>query len=50
MNVLAYCDGQRDLMGIAETIGLDALQCARICDKLLDAGVIEIANPDMPTR
>jgi len=44
MNVLAYCDGQRDLMGIAETVSVDVLECARICAKLLDAGVIEVED------
>lgn len=50
MNVLTYCDGQRDLMVIAETISLDVLECARICGRLLDAGVIEVEDREHPDR
>jgi aminopeptidase-like protein len=40
MNVLAYADGTRDLIALAETIGADALDCAAILDKLKAAGLV----------
>ncbi len=40
MNVLAYADGKRDLLGIAETIGLDISACAQIADKLTAEGLL----------
>ena len=42
LNVLAYADGQHDLIALAERIGLDALACEAIARKLVDAGVMEI--------
>ncbi|KPK52577.1 MAG: aminopeptidase [Thiotrichales bacterium SG8_50] len=41
INLLAYCDGTLDLIGIAETIGAPAWQLVEIADRLLDANVIE---------
>ena len=34
-NILAYADGTRDLISLAETIGCDTLECARICETLV---------------
>ena len=41
VNLLAYCDGTLDLIGIAETIGAPAWELVEIVDRLLDANVIE---------
>lgn len=41
VDVLAYADGQRDLIGLAEIIGADALDCAAILDRLAAAGLVE---------
>jgi aminopeptidase-like protein len=40
LNVLAYADG-RDLMDLAETIGVDVLECARIAEQLKEHGLLE---------
>lgn len=34
MNVIAYADGTRDLIGLAESIGAEALECADILKRL----------------
>jgi len=41
MDLLAYADGEADLVSIAERIGADALECARIAERLASAGVLE---------
>ncbi len=41
MNVVAYADGTRDLIGLAETIELPAADCIAITDKLKAAGLLE---------
>ena len=40
MNLLAYADGQHDLLAIADRIGADVLDCAELAARLLAAGVI----------
>lgn len=40
LDFLAYCDGTRDLLSIAETIGSDALQLADIASTLAAAGLL----------
>ena len=40
MNFLAYADGQRDLIEIAEIIGSDVLKCAEIASTLLKHGLL----------
>ena len=40
MNVLAYADGSRDLIDIAETIGADGLICAEIIEELSEHGLL----------
>ncbi len=42
LNVLAYADG-RDLIDLAETIGLDVLECAAIAAKLEEHGLLTSA-------
>lgn len=41
MNVLAYADGTRDLIDLANTIGADALTCADIINTLAREGVVK---------
>jgi aminopeptidase-like protein len=40
MNVIAYCDGDHDILALAERIGVEPLECARLCRMLSDAGVL----------
>jgi aminopeptidase-like protein len=42
MNVLAYADGRRDLLGVAETIGVDFMECAGIAARLAEHGLLEV--------
>jgi aminopeptidase-like protein len=41
MNVLAYADGESDLLELAETIGADVLDCAEIAATLVAHGLLE---------
>jgi aminopeptidase-like protein len=41
MDLLAYTDGARDLLGIAEIIGASISDCATIAEKLLEHGLLE---------
>ena len=41
MNVLAYCDGDHDLIGLAERVGLSALAVIEILQPLLSQGLVE---------
>ena len=45
LNFLAYADGESDLLGIAETIDIDVLDCAEIAERLLAQGIIERCLP-----
>lgn len=49
MNLLAYADGTRDLIGLAETIGLAAWHCVPIIETLEQAGLLE-ARPARASR
>jgi aminopeptidase-like protein len=40
MNVLAYADGESDLIGLAEAIGMDAESCAEIAEMLAGHGLL----------
>lgn len=40
MNLLAYADGQNDLLQIAETINANVLDCAAVADKLYAHGLL----------
>jgi len=41
MNLLAYADGDTDLLGIAATIGIDILECAEIAKGLEEHGLLQ---------
>jgi aminopeptidase-like protein len=41
LNVLAYADGTKDLIELAETIGVNVLECARIAEQLKEHGLLE---------
>jgi aminopeptidase-like protein len=41
MNILAYADGKRDLIAVAEKIGAPAEDCIPIVEKLLQQGLLE---------
>ncbi|WP_197975031.1 DUF4910 domain-containing protein [Phaeovibrio sulfidiphilus] len=43
MNLLAFADGQTDLLDIAETIGLDVFTAARVAEVLAENGVLRPA-------
>lgn len=43
MNLIAYADGSRDLIDLADTIGADGLECIAILDKLAAAGLMASA-------
>ena len=43
-NVLAYCDGERDLIGIAEHLGVDAASLIAVVDALLEHELITPAH------
>ena len=50
MNVIAYCDGQRDLIELAETVGLSALEVLEICEPLIEAGLLVAAESPAKAR
>ena len=43
-NFLAYADGNHDLLAIADKIGVSALDCMTIAEKLRQAGLIALAD------
>lgn len=48
MNLLAYADGKRDLIAIAELIGIPALDLSVAAATLRDAGLIDDSSPAEP--
>ncbi|MBT6136057.1 MAG: DUF4910 domain-containing protein [Rhodospirillaceae bacterium] len=44
MNVIAYADGEHDLIALADRIGTGAITCADIADRLVDEGILTIAD------
>ena len=40
-DMIAYCDGRNDLLGISEIIGASLDECATLAQKLKDAGLIK---------
>jgi aminopeptidase-like protein len=45
MNVITYCDGDHDLVALAERAGLSALDVVEILQPLLNQGLIERLSP-----
>ncbi len=43
-NILAYADGGRDVIALADTIGEDARDCIAILKTLADAGLVEVCG------
>ena len=41
MDLLAYADGEADLLGIADIIDADIMECAQIAEKLEKHGLLE---------
>ena len=39
-NIMAYADGSKDLLEIAETIGVDAMRCVEVIDVLVQNGLL----------
>lgn len=44
LNVLAYADGKRDLLALADTIGANAFECATIAERLLAHNLLRVVN------
>jgi aminopeptidase-like protein len=44
MNVLAYCDGDHDVIMLGERVGLDSPTVVSLLERLASAGVIEPAD------
>jgi aminopeptidase-like protein len=42
--VIAYSDGTRDLINLADTIGADALECSDIAEKLVEHDLLGLVN------
>ena len=42
LDILAYCDGSRDLVGVADIVGMDALSCAAALRTLEAEGLVEV--------
>lgn len=49
MNVLAYADGSCDLISLADKIGLHALDCAGIIDRLAQEELLARQHPPAPS-
>lgn len=45
MDVLAYSDGNHDMLALAERIGFDALYCAELSEMLVENGLLERVDP-----
>lgn len=44
MNVIAYADGTRDLLSLAQTIGEPPMECARIAETMRAHGLMELLD------
>jgi aminopeptidase-like protein len=50
MNILAYADGEFDLIDIAETIGVPVEECYPIVERLVDARLLDLVQTGVPDR
>jgi aminopeptidase-like protein len=51
LNLLAYADGRQDLISLAETIGVPALDCIPVIARLRQAGLLQCASwPSRPAE
>jgi aminopeptidase-like protein len=50
MNVLAYADGTRDLIDLADVIGISALECLSLIDRLEAAGLLTPSSATQPRQ
>jgi aminopeptidase-like protein len=50
MNLLAYADGEKDLLTIAETIGADVIECAEIAENLGRHSLVEVSDNSMNAK
>ena len=48
MNVLAYADGNHDLLAIAERINADFRECASISERLRAQNLVEVVQRQLP--
>ncbi|MFW5829099.1 MAG: DUF4910 domain-containing protein [Planctomycetota bacterium] len=48
MDLIAYADGERDLLDLAETIGVPMPELYELTQKLCDAGLMETCEPGDP--
>ena len=44
MNLLAYADGELDLIGISDVIGVPARELVPIAERLREAGVLDLRD------
>jgi aminopeptidase-like protein len=49
MNVLAYADGKHDLIELADIIGQPVEKTLPIVSALLDQGILEVSQPEIPS-
>ena len=45
VNLLAYADGESDLIEISDTIGVAAIDLLPIVDRLRGAGLLDVRDP-----
>jgi len=51
MDLLAYADGTRDLVGIGDIIGVPAMELQRVAAQLVEHGLLKaMPEPDEPVR
>jgi len=46
LNLIAYCDGARSLLQIAETIGQPMWELFDLAKRLKTEGLLEVCDPD----
>jgi aminopeptidase-like protein len=48
MNLLAYADGTKDLLAVADRIGADVRECATLAERLSEYGLLEVLADASP--